>query len=431
MKGTSCGKRVLRLVALVAVATVVAPAVAQADPNHGGRHETASPSPTPAAPNVAPPPVASQRTPSTPAPAPASAPRQAARHGSARGGNPERLSAPRIATTRIAKKALKASQIVSNTHVSVSNGPDGPSVAISIPYPTATARPTSGSASSRASLHLKPAPALVAKAVSLVDRKGTGRATKKVAGVAKKHAGARVPADGGDDPMSGCESGSWMTCSTVPMNFTMDNRCVNTGEEPMPPPMNGATPSSGTSTTTVSGTSSTTTGTAPPPGGAEMVTFTNGTETTWTRERMGTVDGMPAVIMDVKIFARGFDGMGIPSGAEYNLGHDFQDTFTITAAPDSSSNKRTQEILMVDSGLAPSMVYSEHDVLSIDNDTVPGTIKFTVSWRIVCHLNEKADNDPDVGPDHDRSGDLNKYKHNHQYFYGYNDDPITVWDQND
>jgi hypothetical protein len=398
MKGTHCGTRALALAALLISLAAVAPAVAGA---------TVTPS-TPAAPLVPASVPAVPAAPSVPAvPAVPSVPAPTASKAAA----PATSSAP-----------------VSNTPVSVSNGPDGTTVTINVPNVKANVGPSSGSVSGGASLPLKPVETAVAKTVAPASAK----ATKAASRMARKHKGARAltwandddgfngsnDGDDDDNPMSGCVNGTWTTCTTIPITsaspFFMDNRCVNA--------MGGTIPSSSGTFTLPPGS-----GTQPPVG-SEQVQFNQGTMTTWTRAQPGTFHGMPAMFIDVKTFNVGLHGVGTPSNADYLLGHDFVDDFTIVILiGGSSENKRTQDVLIVNHGAAPNMWFSEHDIVNV---SLTG-FQIQQSWRIVCQQNQKADDDPDQGDDHDRSGDMEKYRHAHRDYNGYKDDQPSSYDQND
>jgi hypothetical protein len=238
---------------------------------------------------------------------------------------------------------------------------------------------------------------------------------KKQSVVVKKHAG-RVLADnwGDDDWQSGCTKGTYTGCSQTPVG-PIDNRCYQT-DTPL-----------GTS----SGTQTTTGGTAPPYNPEEQVFFTQGTQTTWTKTKnvYKNIAGVPTlvgVIVEMKSFIRGLYGTA-PSGTIYKSGKDTSTQWSVFLPLDASFflDKREFSELLVqrNSGPAPSMWYSEHDVIA------NGSI--TVKWRIVCSNGAKADDDRDEGHDHDRSGDQDKYKHHKEDFHGYNDDEPSSYDQGD
>jgi hypothetical protein len=398
MKGTHCGNRALALAVLLISFAAVAPAVANAD--------VPGSIPAPAAPAV----------PALPAPA-----------------LPSLVTAPVQATAPIASATV---------------APAAPSVAVTAPATKVAVTPTSGS------LHVATPGAKVVKAVGVAESAGikvanasAAKATKRTQGaqqfgvkvtriasgmviklvpptvkkqsvVVKKKAG-RLLANGGDDWGdddwgSGCTKGTYTGCSQTPVG-PIDNRCYQT-DTPL-----------GTS----SGTQTATGGDPPPFSPTEQVMFTQGTQTTWTRTKnvYKNIAGIPTlvgVIVEMKSFIRGLYGTA-PSGTIYKSGKDTSTQWSVFLPLDASFflDKRefTELLVQKNSGPAPSMWYSEHDVVK------PGSI--TVKWRIVCSNGAKADDDRDEGHDHDRSGDQDKYKHHREDYHGYNDDDPGSWDQND
>jgi hypothetical protein len=398
MKGTLCGNRALALVVLLISFAAVAPAVANAD--------VLGSTPAPAASAV-------PAVPAVPAPA-----------------VPSLGAAPVQVTTPVASATV---------------APATPSVAVTAPATTVAVTPTSGN------VHVATPGTKVVKAVGVaesaaikvvdasaakvtkpaqgvkqfgvkVTRIASGMViklvpatVKKQSVVVKKKAG-RVLADnwGDDDWQSGCTKGTYTGCSQTPVG-PIDNRCYQTG----------------TPLGTTSGTATATDGTTPPFSATEQVMFTQGTQTTWTRTKnvYKNIAGVPTlvgVIVEMKSFIRGLYGTA-PSGTIYRSGKDTSTQWSAFLPLDASFflDKREFSELLVqrNSGPAPSMWYSEHDVVK------PGSI--TVKWRIVCSNGAKADDDQDQGHDHDRSGDQEKYKHHKEDFHGYNDDEPSSYDQGD
>jgi hypothetical protein len=136
-------------------------------------------------------------------------------------------------------------------------------------------------------------------------------------------------------------------------------------------------------------------------------------------------------------YIRGLYGVGAWTGTIYRSGKDLQDQWTVfipaqadpndpTAGPVAVDKRTWDELIVSRPNVAtalPSMWYSEHFVVRPD--------RVTITWRITCKQGQKADDDPDGGRDHDRSGDQEKYRHDKQDFHGYNNDDPSSWDQND
>jgi hypothetical protein len=221
----------------------------------------------------------------------------------------------------------------------------------------------------------------------------------------------------------GCVSGGWTTCSQFTDAYPTENRCVN------PTVRNSAS------------------GTFPlsaPPVGLEGVTFPTATFTIWTKtepfvKKVGLVPVVAGVKVTIKTFVRGLNGMGVPSLATYRSVKDDTNMFSVfiptptgpdDPVPVAVDIRHFAELIVAGGnwqpGFAPppSMWYSEHFVVRADQPP-------KLTWRIVCKQGDKASDDPDEGGDHDRSGNLDKYRHNHHEYNGYDDPAPTSWDQGD
>lgn len=401
MKGMSCGARVYGLVALTALVSAFAPALARADVT-GGQLPSVSVTP-PAVPAVPSPTVAS--APAVPAPAAPAAP------------------APVAAAANAA--AAKAVKVESTVGATVTADPAHGALTIHVPMTQASVSKSGGSVGVDASKIVKPVNDKVNGQIAKVTgnkhvKKATTAAAKKASTVVKKASRVIAWDSGSDpgDPMKGCKDGVYTTCTVVPLTavspYTIDNRCWDfTG------------PNSSTFSMPDDGGDSTGT---PPPFGPDPVNFSQGTEVIWIHTQPDTVGSTTGMRIHMKTFVWGLLGVGTTDGgAVYKLGHDFQDEFD-TFVPfglGMSVKKLTQDLLLVDNHSAtpaPNMVYTEHMSLSADGSVA-------IQWHIVCHTGQTGDGKPDK--DHDRSGDMNQYKHNHGDFNGYNDDPPSSWDQND
>jgi hypothetical protein len=181
-------------------------------------------------------------------------------------------------------------------------------------------------------------------------------------------------------------------------------------------------------------------GTVPPdpvPVGTEIANFPTATDTVWTKEepfvkKVGLLM-IPGVKVTIKEFIRGFNGTGVPSGATYRSGKDDTNTFSVfipTDTPVATDIRHFVELIVAGGKwqpgviVPPSMWYSEHFVIRAGQ--LP-----KVTWRIVCKKGDRAQDDQDEGGDHDRSGDYDKYRHNHHEYNGYDDPEPTSWDQGD
>lgn len=367
MKGTHCGTRALALVVLLFCVSSAVPAVAGADVGGATVAPVAAALPAPA----------------LGAPAPPAATTVAVTPGS---GTVE-VAAPKAAA---ATKAVGAAQEKAFT--------------------TADKAATPGVTGVK-QLGVKVTRIASGVVIRLVPAKAAKAVAKKVAD-RKQKAGRILAGNWGDDDwQSGCTKGGWTGCTQTPVG-PIDNRCYMTDVGPR-----------------TSGTYTPPTGDPPPFSPTEQVMFTQGTQTMWTKteEVYRSIAGVKTLVgvkVHMKTFIRGLYGTA-PSGTIYKLGKDEADQWSVFFPLDGSLyvDKRTFSELVVLSGVAPSMWYSEHFVVK------PGFIKIT--WRIVCNRGDKSDDDKDEGCDHDRSGDHDKYKHHREDWRGYNDDEPGSWDQDD
>jgi hypothetical protein len=395
MKGTHCGTRAFALVFLSISFAAMAPAVASADLAGG---VVPTPAAVPAIPAAAVP-----ATPATPAsPAVPAAP-----------AVPVQVPAP-VSTTPPATVAVTPSS--GDIRASTPGAKVAKAVGVAEGKALKAVNASAAKAAKRTQgvrqIGAKVTPIASGIVIQLVPTQ------KKQPSVALKQAGRLLANDyGNDDWQSGCTHGSYTACQQTPVG-PIDNRCYQSDPTTV-----------GTGTT--SGTYTPPTGTPPPFSPTEMVNFTQGTQTTWTKtvnvyKNIAGVQTLVGVLVEMKTFIRGLYGTA-PSGTIYRLGQDASDQWSAFLPLDASFylDKREYSELLVQrgSGPAPSMWYSEHDVVK------PGTI--TVNWRIVCNKGDKADDDQDQGHDHDRSGDYDKYKHHHEDYHGYNDDEPSSYDQGD
>jgi len=396
MTGMSCGTRVCGLVALTALTSAFAPALARADATGGGLPVATPPAVT--AVSTPAPAASAPATPSVPAPALPAA------------------SGPAAAATQTA--ASTAVNVKSTVGGTATLDPATGSLTIHAPMTKASVSKSDGSVNVGASKIVKPITTTASNHVAKVTgNKHAKKATAKAVQVVKK--GSRVlawnDADSGD-PMQGCKDGKYTACTMVPFDQTpvmIDNRCWD-----------WVGPNSSTFSMPDDGGDSTGT---PPPYGPDLVTFTQGREVVWTK-----TDTTPTGLrIHSKVFLWGLYGVGnaaVGDTAVYRLGHDFQDEWEVFVPMSlfgSSIKKLTQDLLIVDRHTitpAPNMVYTEHAEFGANGDV-------TIKWHIVCHVGQTGD--ANNGHDHDRSGDYDKYKHNHGDYHGYNDDPPSSWDQND
>ena len=373
MKGISCGKRVIGLVALTTLACALAPGFARADVTAGAVPSV----------NVAPPAAPVVSTPALPA-APAAP------------AVPAAPAAPAASVPTAKANPIAGAKIVGGT---LSADPATGTFTIHTKVAEASTKdvsPSSGSVNVSASKVVKP----VNTALQNVGSKAYKKATSVKAVHKAVTKASRVSAWANDDPMSGCTNNAWMTC-TVLAPFPIENRCY------------------GNQTGSYSG------NTADAPTSGDTVSWTQGTTVIWTKTEMVTLHGMPAVRMHMKQFTWGWNGFGDLDASTYKLGHDFQDEKVVTLPVGGPSvNALTQDVLLVNNGLAPNEVFTQHIVMDAN-----GNISFF--WHIVCRKGDRGDHHGDDGGDHDRSGDYDKYKHNHGDYHGYNDDQPSSWDQDD
>jgi len=370
MKRTFCGLRVLGPVVLIAATAAAAPALARADVLNGQLPAT------PAVPSAAVGTPAAPATPATPATLPVPTPTAPAPVPAA-----VAVAVPRAVGGSVTVDPATATLTIKAT-----------------PKAKAAVSPTQGAIHVDASSVVKPAKKVVAKANT------TATKVKPVNKAAAK-AGRILSNGSSTDPLYGCEGHGWTVCVDQPIQSTpIDNRCY---QYP---------------TGSTSGTSDGTTNT--PPFSPDFVTFTQGKSVLWMRQDTRMIGLLPYTVIRVKQFIWGFVGAGSIDGSTYKLGHDFQDTWEV-AFPFGSSDaveKLTQDLLLVNSGTAPNEVYTEHFLLDPNGNV-------TIKWHIVCHVGDRGDDMH--GKDHDRSGDYDKYKHNHDDYHGYNDDDPDHWDQGD
>jgi hypothetical protein len=407
MKGTHCGKRAVTLVFLLISLTALAPAVANAADGLG---TNAVPT-TPAVPAV-PTPAALPPVPALPSvPAVPSVPVATAKVTTPAGS----------AVVQTAKPAARITTPAASVKATAK-----PAVHVRTSGTTLTVSPTSGAFHAT----LPATPALQAPAVhapKAVDsnltyiKSGVIIKLPPVQSVVfkKKATPWRKLMWSSDDPRSGCVNGPWTVCDTIPP-IDIENRCYpNTPTSsgifrPVPPPPTGT----------------------PPPTSGDFVHFTAGSTVLWTRTEpfTKTIMGVatPGVKIHFKQFTRGLQGVGSLDASTYRLGQDVQDQWSIfipapdpqnPAGPPVAVDKRTFDLLIVNQGAAPNMFYSEHIVVRYSS------VKFI--WRIVCSKGAKANDDPDQGGDHDRTGDYDKYRHHKENYHGYNDDQPSSWDQDD
>jgi hypothetical protein len=400
MKGTLCGKRAISLVLSLAILAAIAPAIARADVLGGVASAVPS---TPTAPAVPVPAVAPAAPVSVPAPATPSV--QAAPAPVATATKAAAPVAGVVAS--VAKPAASAkATAVAKVKAAVSKPRAAVKVRVATPVAKVSAKAVVAKPAASASVKASASDVIYGKSsmtIKLHPQSVVFKAKAKAKSTWRKLVWS------GDDPNGGCNNGTYQTCtSNTP--FDVDNRCYPAG--------------TGNSSGTTSDPTAVPDGANASP---DLVHFTQGRQTIW----MKTSTDTSGIRIHIRQFNIGFFGVGTLDGATYKLGKDVQHEwdFLLPLGDLVKQDQRTWDTLIVDksqattsyTGLPPSMEYQQHLVAT------PTSI--SISWHLVCKKGDKPDSDQ--GQDHDRSGDLNKYKHHSEDYHGYNDDPPSSWDQGD
>jgi predicted transcriptional regulator len=196
----------------------------------------------------------------------------------------------------------------------------------------------------------------------------------------------RVLAWSSDDPHSGCNAGGWQVCIPLTEFGPTQNQC----------------------------------------NGGEMVTL-QGSGAIWMKFIANPSNGTMTTMQ--RTFFRGITSTAPGTFGNNYFGTDQQNdrhkTFGLLAYSDDN---REHEKLIVTSQTIPdpttdvSMFLYVHTVVSFD-PTSGFTIKIAKT-QIICKPGDKPANDPDQGDHKETSSD-----HNKQAYHGYNDDPITSWNE--
>jgi hypothetical protein len=437
MKGTHCGRRAITLVLSLISLSALAPAMANAADISGSSAVPAPAVPAASSPAVPAVPAAPSlpAVPSVPAaPAVPSVPAASAKVTTPAGSVTVQTAKPavRVATPPATVKATtaKPAVAVSSPAAKLGVSPAAGGVDVAIPAKKALAPATKAVAPLTKALttpDLTPLSNTNVRRIKngiIIDLKPVSVVFKKQKASVRKLLWNAGP----DDWESGCRMGAYSTCTKTPVG-PISNRCAVCQSGTMSgavkiDPLTGA----------VVGTM------APLP--TDEVMFTQGFETMWTKVEpiyAKNALGVP-VLVGTKVhfqqYIRGLYGTGT-SGTIYRSGKDLQDQWTVfvpaqvdpnnPTEPPATVDKRTwDELIVARPDLVtslPSMWYSEHIAVT--------ATQIKITWRITCKKGDKADDDPDQGKDHDRSGDHEKYRHNKQDFGGYSNDNPSAWDQGD
>jgi hypothetical protein len=422
MKGTHCGRRATALAVLLASCAAIAPSIASAAtvdaavPAAVTSTPTAPAVPVPAAAPAVPVSVPAPATPSLSAPIVTPAAPAAPVAAVAPAVSKVAAVAKPAATSKVTAAAKK---IVARVTKPAAKATVASTVKLTTPVAKANVSAKAAVTKSKASAVLKAKGGVVSTSPVKLTKNGMEISLQSSV-VFKGNTGWRKLANNyGDDPMGGCKSGVYVTCTSGPP-VDIDNRCYGTEAGDTPAPLGSSSGSiSNGDTYPVSG---------------ELVHFSQGQSTLWTKTEPVYKNG---VLVGTRVWMRrfsvGFQGVGFESHAIYKLGTDVQKTWQFFLPVDptmpAAQDQWTWDMLIVSpqqppaTPMPPNMWYVEHFVVS--------PTKIDISWHIVCQKYQKPQNDCDRGRDHDRSGDQDKYRHNEQRYHGYNDDDDGSWDQDD